>query len=139
VNTAPNARTVPRTPPQGLALLAAGALAALLAAGCAKHADRTAEGAAPAGGATAASKNPGAAQGDAAHGRTIYAVNCAGCHGQTGAEAIVGPPLRHLKRRMTFAQAVAWIKDPRSPMPKLYPDTLSAKDVADVAAYVETL
>ena len=139
MDPAPNARTAPRTLPHAFALFTAGALAALLAAGCAKRADRTGDAVARAGGATAASKSLGAAQGDAAHGRTIYAANCAGCHGQTGAEAIAGPPLVHEKRRMTFPQAVAWIKDPRSPMPKLYPDTLSAKDVADVAAYVETL
>jgi mono/diheme cytochrome c family protein len=141
VSSATHARLAPRTPSKTFALLVAGALAALLAAGCAKHADRTAEGAAPAaasaGSATAA--NSGAAQGDAAHGKTIYAATCAGCHGPTGTEGGAGPSLKDEKHRKTYAQTVAWIKDPLSPMPKLYPDTLSTKDVADVAAFVQTL
>ncbi len=124
------------------ALLAV-ALAVLSAAGCAKGGDRssatTAPAATSAGSATSASKLSGAAQGDAARGKTIYAANCASCHGQSGTEGAAGPSLKNEKSRKNYVQAVAWIKDPLSPMPKLYPDQISAKDVADVAAYVETL
>jgi mono/diheme cytochrome c family protein len=77
--------------------------------------------------------------GDVAHGKTLYAANCAGCHGATGTEGGVGPSLKGEKSRKNQAAAVAWIKDPKAPMPKLYPSPLSAKDVADVAAYVESL
>ena len=124
-----------------LPLLAAGAIAALIAAGCAKGGDRSSAtaSATSAGSATTASKASGSAQGDAAHGKTIYATSCANCHGQTGTEGAAGPSLKNEKSRKNYAQTVAWIKEPLSPMPKLYPDTIGAKDVADVAAYVQTL
>ena len=132
-----------------VARFAAGALAVLVAAGCAKGGDRSsstttatapaAPAATSAGAATAASKLSGAAQGDAAHGKTIFIASCAACHGQTGAQGTAGPSLKNEKSRKNYAQTVAWIKDPLSPMPKLYPDTLGAKDVADVAAFVQTL
>ncbi len=43
------------------------------------------------------------------------------------------------RSRKNQAAAVAWIKNPQPPMPKLYPSPLSEKDVSDVAAYVESL
>ncbi|MBV9276936.1 MAG: cytochrome c [Candidatus Eremiobacteraeota bacterium] len=64
--------------------------------------------------------------------------NCAACHG-AAATGGVGPALRNEKSRKNFAQAIAWIKHPQPPMPKLYPSPLSEKDVRDVAAYVESL
>jgi len=139
-----------------LALFAAAAVAALVAAGCSKGSDQSttasttttteAASAAPvapaatsAGSATATSKLAGSAEGDAAHGKTVFASKCAACHGATGTEGGAGPSLKNEKSRKNYAQAVAWIKEPLSPMPKLYPDQISAKDVADVAAYVEGL
>jgi len=77
--------------------------------------------------------------GDTAHGKTLYAVNCASCHGATGTEGGVGPSLKGEKGKKDLAAAVAWIKNPKPPMPKLYPSPLSDNDVRDVAAYVETL
>jgi mono/diheme cytochrome c family protein len=138
VNTAPNARTALSLPPAACALLAAGALAALLAAGCAKRADRAAGGGTPAA-TSAASTSSGAAHGDAARGKTLFAAHCAMCHGQASTPDAIGPPLANERKRKSYAQTVAAIEEPRSPMPKLYPDTLTAKDVADVAAYVQTL
>jgi len=77
--------------------------------------------------------------GDAAHGKKLFAANCASCHGATGTEGGVGPSLKGEKSKKDQAAAVAWIKDPKAPMPKLFPSPLSEKDVNDVAAYVETL
>jgi mono/diheme cytochrome c family protein len=77
--------------------------------------------------------------GDAAHGKQIFTQNCASCHGATGTEGGVGPSLKDEKSKKDSAAAVAWIKAPQPPMPKLYPATLDEKDVADVAAYVESL
>jgi mono/diheme cytochrome c family protein len=77
--------------------------------------------------------------GDAAHGKSIFAANCASCHGAVGTEGGVGPSLKNEKSRKDHPAAVAWIKNPQPPMPKLYPSPLSEKDVNDVAAYVETL
>jgi alcohol dehydrogenase (cytochrome c) len=79
-----------------------------------------------------------AAAADAAHGKSIYMQNCASCHGAT-ANGGVGPALKGEKSRKNMAQAIAWIKHPQPPMPKLYPSPLSEKDVRDVAAYVESL
>ncbi len=76
--------------------------------------------------------------GDVAHGRVLFAQNCAVCHGARG-EGGEGPPLKNEVSRKDFAQAQAWIKKPAPPMPALYPNPLSAKDVADVAAFVESL
>ena len=78
--------------------------------------------------------------GDAKAGERIYKANCATCHGPTGAEGgAIGPSLRDEKLRMTFDSTDSWIKDPEPPMPKLYPQVLSDRQVRDLAAYVQTL
>jgi mono/diheme cytochrome c family protein len=76
--------------------------------------------------------------GDRIHGRQIFTANCAACHGASG-QGGFGPSLRGESARKDTAAAMAWIKNPKPPMPKLYPDPLSAKDVEDVTAYVESL
>jgi len=76
--------------------------------------------------------------GDPAHGKQLYMQNCSSCHGATG-QGGMGPSLENEASRKNLDQAIAWIKNPVSPMPKLYPDTLSNKDVLDVATYVESL
>ena len=119
------------------ALLGAAAIAALVAAGCAKGTDQSSTtSTTTTGSATTASKLSGSAQGDAAHGKTVFAKNCARCH---AAEGGIGPALKNEKSRKTYVQTVAWIKNPQPPMPKLYPDSIGDKDVADVAAYVQSL
>lgn len=129
-----------------LAFLSAGAIAVLIAAGCSKGSDQsttssttttTATTSAPAASATTGAMT--ATPGDAAHGKSLFAANCATCHGATGTEGGVGPSLKNEKSRKNFEQAVAWIKNPQPPMPKLYPSPLSEKDVQDAAAYVESL
>lgn len=74
----------------------------------------------------------------AARGATIFAQNCAACHGARG-QGGVGPSLIGESARKNFVQAVMWIKHPKPPMPALYPQTLSERDVRDVAEFVETL
>ena len=76
--------------------------------------------------------------GDPVHGKQIYAANCSACHGASG-QGGVGPTLHGEKSRKGTGAAIAWIKNPVAPMPKLYPSVLNEKDVADVAAYVESL
>lgn len=83
--------------------------------------------------------NKGAQVADSGHGKAIYQQNCASCHGANGAGGGVGPTLKNEKSRKNMAQAISWIKNPQSPMPKLYPSPLSEQDVSDVAAYVESL
>ena len=120
--------------------------AVVLVSGCAKSADSadSSASAAPAPVASAAALSSSmtqsvAAAGDPAQGATVFATNCAVCHGANGSGGGVGPALVGERRRKSTAAAVAWIKNPQPPMPKLYPSPLSQRDVANVAAYVESL
>ena len=63
---------------------------------------------------------------------------CASCHG-AGGQGGVGPELHGENTRKDTAGTILWIKNPILPMPTLYPKRLSEKDVADIAAYVESL
>ena len=72
-------------------------------------------------------------------GRSIYLAQCAACHGRDGTGGQIGPQLRNERVRRSFAQVRDIVLDPEPPMPKLFPARLSAGDVRDVAAYVETL
>lgn len=144
------------------ALLAAGAIAALLATACTKGSDQSSSStttttttatdtSAPATATTsstdtsapatasAMSTAAAVAMGDAAHGKSIFGANCASCHGATGTEGGVGPSLKNEKSKKDYPATIAWIKNPQPPMPKLFPSPLSEKDVDDVAAYVQTL
>ncbi len=77
---------------------------------------------------------------DAVRGKEIFADHCSSCHGATGREGgSTGPALTGEPKHMNLDAAIVWIKNPAAPMPKLYPDPLSERDVTDVAAYVETL
>jgi mono/diheme cytochrome c family protein len=128
-------------------MLLAAALAGASIAGCTKS-STTSEG----GNATAtgpitdvgstglkATGTSGPITGDAKHGKEIFGSNCASCHGATGTEGGVGPSLKNEKSRKNTDKTIAWIKNPQPPMPKLWPSPLSDKDVADVAAFVQSL
>ena len=41
-----------------------------------------------------------------------------------------------LGARRDLPATIGYIKDPKAPMPKLYPDLLSEQNVTDVATYV---
>jgi mono/diheme cytochrome c family protein len=106
------------------------AFCAVLVSGCA-HSGAQAS--------ASASASPRPAIGNRSSGANVFRANCAVCHTANGAAAGVGPSLEHEKQRKTYEQTVAWIESPDPPMPKLYPAPLSEKDVADVAAYVQSL
>jgi len=127
------------------ALVSVAALGGMLVTGCSKSADSSSstDSSATSAPAAAASSDASATQtvasaGDAAKGEAIFTTNCVSCHGAKGAGGM-GPSLKGEKARKDTAAAIAWIKNPQPPMPKLYPSPLSEKDVADVAAYVESL
>lgn len=80
-----------------------------------------------------------ATAGDATHGKLLFAQNCAACHGAKGEGGGMAPSLEHETSRKSYAQTVSWIEKPAPPMPALYPNPLGAQDVADLAAFVETL
>ncbi len=73
-----------------------------------------------------------------AHGKQLFAQNCAGCHGAQGS-GLAGPSLLNWKARMDRDRTIALIKNPNAPMPKLYPAILTERDVADIAAYLHTM
>ena len=75
---------------------------------------------------------------DAGRGRELFGHNCAACHGASG-EGAVGPKLVGIKNRLDQAATVQWIENPSAKMPRLFPSTLNAQDVLDVAAFVQSL
>jgi mono/diheme cytochrome c family protein len=77
--------------------------------------------------------------GDVERGHAIFETNCSTCHGSGGRSGGVGPSLVGESERQDLARTIAWIENPDPPMPKLYPSPLSERDVADVAAYVQSI
>jgi mono/diheme cytochrome c family protein len=75
---------------------------------------------------------------DPARGQTLFAQNCAACHGVNGGGG-QGPSLVHERERKNLAQIQQWIIDPTPPMPKLFPSTLTRAEVRDVAAFAAQL
>lgn len=128
-----------------VSLIAMVALAGALAAGCAKKSENT-TGVNVSGPITDSGSNglketgkTVAAAPDAVHGKQVFTTNCSSCHGAVGTEGGVGPSLKNEKSRKDLAKTIEWIKNPQPPMPKLYPSPLGEKDVADAAAYIQTL
>jgi mono/diheme cytochrome c family protein len=118
---------------------AAAVLAAVSALSCAACSTTSAPKSAP--GTSAHVRAPAriAGEPDPMHGRVVFATNCQSCHGAAGAGGGIGPSLRAERSRKNLTDTIAWIRNPQPPMPKLYPATLSQKDVIDVAAYVQSL
>ena len=78
---------------------------------------------------------PRAAPPIANRGATLFAENCAVCHGQDQAGG-VGPSLLHIDDRFLMSKAIGIIKKPNPPMPSLYPEILSDDDVSAIAHYL---
>jgi cytochrome c len=117
------------------ALVVASFLSLALAA-CSHRAPQTVASAGP-GTDDAAVPPAGAA---ASRGSHIFAAQCAACHGAGGSGGPIGPSLRDERKKHDLAAVVEIVKNPSTAtMPKLFPAQLSAQDVADVSAYVETL
>ena len=72
--------------------------------------------------------------GDAARGETLFAENCASCHGEGGAGGGVGPTLAG--SGVARADAQATIEDGSGIMPA---DLVSGQELSDVLAYLETI
>jgi alcohol dehydrogenase (cytochrome c) len=73
-----------------------------------------------------------------AHGQQLFLQYCTGCHGSRG-EGASGPSLTGAKGPKDLEAIVAFVKNPASPMPKLYPQPLAEADVRAVAEYVRVL
>ncbi|HEV3153009.1 MAG TPA: c-type cytochrome [Candidatus Baltobacteraceae bacterium] len=73
------------------------------------------------------------------HGEKIFARECAACHGTQGTGGPIGPSLKNERARRSYSAIRAIVSDPQPPMPKLYPSRLTANEVKDVSAYVDSL
>lgn len=108
----------------------AAALALLIAAsGCAKSDDVH---------SGTDNQTVGISYGDPKRGEQVFGAICALCHGPGGSGG-VGPSLIAENHRKNYEETVAWIYNPDPPMPHLFPSPLSARDVEDVASYVQSL
>jgi alcohol dehydrogenase (cytochrome c) len=76
--------------------------------------------------------------GDAARGKALYSQTCITCHGSDGT-MLPNFSLKDIKNRKERPALAQWIKNPKPPMPRLFPSPFSAQDVEDIAAYVEGL
>ena len=77
--------------------------------------------------------------GDRTKGALLFAAHCERCHGVRGTGSDSAPALKNQKTRQAAVATSYWIKSPQPPMPKLYPATISDRDVADIVAYLESL
>ena len=77
--------------------------------------------------------------GDPDKGRRLFNATCVGCHGEGAVGGGGGPPVNDVAQRCTYEALVKYIENPKSPMPKLYPDPLSGQDVRDLARYLMNL
>jgi mono/diheme cytochrome c family protein len=113
-------------------MLLLGVLALVMGGGCARHAQGS-----PADALDESAVAPTSAS--AGRGAALFAKNCAACHGTDASPGPVGPWLRGIRKRKSIDAIAAIVRHPDPPMPKLFPGTLTAQDVADIAAYVGTL
>jgi alcohol dehydrogenase (cytochrome c) len=67
--------------------------------------------------------------------RRLYGQVCASCHGDNG-NFIADHKLGKLAARRDLASTVEYIKNPKAPMPKLFPELLSEQNVVDVATWI---
>jgi alcohol dehydrogenase (cytochrome c) len=82
----------------------------------------------------------GAAQ--LAHGQQVFYAMCAGCHGSDGKNIVInGHDLTTVKDRFSLPQTIEWIRNPKPPMPKIFPEPLQPSeesDLRDVAIFVHS-
>jgi mono/diheme cytochrome c family protein len=72
-------------------------------------------------------------QPDLSHGRQVFYGMCAGCHGSDGKNiSINGNDLTTVKQRMSLEQIRAWLRNPKPPMPKIFPEPLQESEEADL-------
>jgi mono/diheme cytochrome c family protein len=85
-------------------------------------------------GAAAAGSGPAGAP-NLSNGRKLYGQICMSCHGPDG-NMIADRKLQNLGQRRDLASTIAYIKEPKAPMPRLYPDLINEQSVMDVAVFL---
>lgn len=75
-------------------------------------------------------------QGDVSHGASLFALNCAACHGEE-ADGRVGPSLRGVGSRRSERFIIHQVTSGKTPpMPQFQPDP---QEMADLISYLKTL
>lgn len=81
----------------------------------------------------------GAAGGDLAKGKTVFADNCAVCHNADNNEVKMGPGLKGVLKKMKTDAAIRTKVDAGGNGMPSYKDILSDAEKTDVLAYLKTL
>ena len=84
-------------------------------------------------GAGSAAASPGAP--DVGAGRRLYSQVCVACHGPEG-NLVTDHTLATAVGRQNRAATIAYIRNPKAPMPKMYPDLLNDQSIIDVTEYL---
>ena len=82
-----------------------------------------------------AATNGAAGAPDLAAGRRLYSQVCVACHGPEG-NLVADHKLSVAVARQSEAATRAYIKSPKLPMPKMYPDLLNDQSINDVTDYL---
>jgi mono/diheme cytochrome c family protein len=88
---------------------------------------------APAAASTAAGGPAGAP--NLAAGRKLYSQVCVACHGPDG-NLVADHKLAAVKAKQDARATIRYLKDPKAPMPKMFPDLLNEQSLVDVTAYL---
>lgn len=86
-------------------------------------------------GPTEGEGNEEASGGDSAAGASVFAENCAGCHGETGKGGAGGPDLTTMPLAQTEAGTVEQVTNGGGGMPA-FGEQLSEQEISDVATFV---
>ena len=82
-----------------------------------------------------AGEGGGEKTGDAAAGQSVFADNCAGCHGSLGTGGNGGPDLTTIPEAKDTAKVIEQVKNGGGGMPA-FKNQLTNKQILDVSAYV---
>jgi uncharacterized membrane protein len=69
-------------------------------------------------------------------GRELYTANCGGCHANGGNVIKPELPVKHSSKTEDFKTFLAWIRNPRAPMPAYPSHVLSDQQAGDMYQYI---
>jgi cytochrome c6 len=69
-------------------------------------------------------------------GRALYAANCGGCHANGGNTIKPELPVKHSPKTADFQTFLAWVRNPRAPMPAYPEEVLSDQQARDMYQYI---
>jgi len=69
-------------------------------------------------------------------GRTLYAANCGGCHANGGNTIKPELPVKRSSKTGDYQTFLAWVRNPRAPMPAYPDEILSDQQIRDIYQYI---